>query len=101
MNKKLDNLFGKLLEDFVDLKADFVKFEADLSITLTVSDTFKNRIITLKKRCWKNEQQSTRECLEIYGIPNGTPDSQLEGKLREVFSKIDSAVKSKNIEAFL
>ena len=71
--QKHDNLFGKLMEDFADLKA---KLEADLSITRTVSDTFKNRIITLERKCWRNEQYSRRECLEISGIPNGTPDSQ-------------------------
>ena len=35
-----DNLFGKLMEDFADLKADYVKLEANLSIARTVSDTF-------------------------------------------------------------
>ena len=35
------------------------------------------------------------------GILNGTPDFQLDDKVREVFGKIDSAVKSKNIEACL
>ena len=87
-----DNLFGKLMEDFADLKADYIKLEADSSITGTVSDTFKNRIITLERKCWRNEQYWRRECLEISGIPNGTPDSQLEDKVREVFDKIDSAV---------
>ena len=74
--QKHDNLFGKLMEDFADLKADYVKLEADSSITGTVSDTFKNRIITLERKCWRNEQYSRCECLEISGIPNGTPDSQ-------------------------
>ena len=68
-------------------------------VTRTVSDTFKNHVTTLERKCWRNEQYSRRECLEMSGIPNGTPDSQLEDKVREVFYKIDSAVKSKNIEA--
>ena len=44
--QKHDNLFGKLMEDFADLKSDYVKLEADLSITRTGSGTFKNRITT-------------------------------------------------------
>ena len=60
------------MEGLADLKADYVKFEADLSITRTVSDTFKNRIITLERKCWRNEQSSRREWLEISGIPGGT-----------------------------
>ena len=78
-----DNLFGKLMEDFADLKADYVKLEANLSIA---------RITTLERKCWRNEQYSRRKCLEIFGIPNGTPDSQLEDKVREVSDKIDFAV---------
>ena len=58
-------------------------------------------MITLERKCSRNEQYSRHEYLEISGIPNGTPDSQLEDKVREVFDKIDSAVKSKNIEACL
>ena len=89
------NLLGKLMDDSADLKANYVKLEADLSITRTVSDTFKNCIITLEKICWRNEQHSRRECLEISGIPDGTPDSQLEDKVRDVFEKIDAAVNRK------
>ena len=40
---------------------------------------------------------SRRECLEISGVPNGTLGFQL-GKVRKVFDKIDSAVKSTNIK---
>ena len=36
---KHDNLLGKLMEDLADLKANYVKREADLLITRTVSDT--------------------------------------------------------------
>ena len=87
------------MEDFADLKANYVKLDADLSITRTISDTFKNRIITFERKCYRNEQYSRRECLEISGVPDRTPDSQLEDKVRGVFEIIDSAVKSKNIEA--
>ena len=69
--QKHDNLFGKLMEDFADPKANYDKLEADLSTSRTVSDTFKNCIITLEGKCWRNEQYSRREYLEISGIPNG------------------------------
>ena len=36
---KHDNLLGKLMEDFADLKVNYVKREADLLITRTVSYT--------------------------------------------------------------
>ena len=45
----------RFIEDFSDLKADFVKLEADLSIPRTVSDTFKNHMITPERWCWRNE----------------------------------------------
>ena len=94
--QKHDNLFGKLMEDFADPRADYVKLEAERA----VSDTFKNRIITLERKYWRNGQYPRRKCIEISGIPDGTPDSWLENKLRKVYDKIDSAVKSKNMEAY-
>ena len=56
---KHNNLFDKLMEDFAGLQrqlANYIKLEAYLLITLTVSDTFKNRIITLERECWRNKQ---------------------------------------------
>ena len=93
------NLLGKLMEDFANLKANYLKLEADLFITRTVSDTFKNRKINFERKCLRNEQCSRHEYLEIPGSSNGTPNSQLEDKVIDVFEKIDFAVKSKNIEA--
>ena len=99
LQNKHDNLLGKLMEDFANLKENYVKLESELSITRTVSDTFKNRIISLERNCWSNEQYSRRECLEVSGIPEETTNDQLEDKVREVFDKIDSTVESRNIEA--
>ena len=46
-----DHFQRRFIEDFADLKTDFVRLEADLSITRKVSDTFKNRMITRKRWC--------------------------------------------------
>ena len=53
-----DNLFSKLMEEFSELKVDYVKLEADLSITRSVSDTLKNRITNFERKCWRNDQHS-------------------------------------------
>ena len=52
----------------------------------------------MKESVGEMSSTSRCECLEISGVPNGTPGSQL-GKVRKVFDKIDSAVKSTNIKA--
>ena len=99
LQQKHDTLLSKLQEDFTDLKTNYAKIEADLSIVRTVSNNMKNHIVTLERKCWSNEQYSRRECLEISGIPETFSDSQLEGKVRDVLDKIDCSVKPKNIEA--
>ena len=49
-------------------------------ITRTVSDTFKDSIITLEKKCWRNEVEH-----QI---------ASWEDNVRDVLEKNDSAIKS-------
>ena len=99
LQQKHDSLLSKLQNDFADLKINYSKMEADLSIVRTVSDNMKNHIIKLERKCWSNEQYSRRECLEISGIPETVTDTELEGKVSDVLKKIDCGIKPKNIEA--
>ena len=41
------------------------------------------------RRCCANEQYSTRECLEILGIPASVADKDLESKLLEILEETD------------
>lgn len=99
LQQKHDSLLCKLQENYADLKVNYAKIEADLSIVRTVSNNMKDHIITLEHKCSSNEQYSRRECLEISGIPENTADTKLEDKVRDVLEKIDCNVKPKNIEA--
>ena len=46
--------------------------ESQLEISKTINNTLKKRITSLEKQCWRNEQYSRRECVEIVGIPDST-----------------------------
>ena len=52
----------------------------------------------LERQCWANEQYSRRECLEISGVPESVSDKDLEGKVLNLFQKIDIEVHPDNIE---
>ena len=53
----------------------------------------------LERQCWANEQYSRRECLEISGVSESVSDKDLEGKVLNLFKKIDIEVHPDNIEA--
>ena len=50
--------------------------ESQLEISKT-NNTLEKRIISLKKQCWRNEQYSRRECVEIMGIPDSTDETKV------------------------
>ena len=58
----------------------------------------KNHITVLKRKCWRNEQYSRRECLEISATPTDTEAAELEEIVLNFFEKLDVAVDPKNVE---
>ena len=58
----------------------------------------KNQIVVLECKYWSNEQYSTRECLEISGIPCDTEAGELEETVLKAFEKLDIDIDSKNVE---
>ena len=66
-----------LIESFRDeLKAmntSFKKLKSNISIVKKVNNQ-------LMKKCWENAQYSSKECLEIAGIPISTPQQNFEKK---------------------
>ena len=64
--------FNSILDDlkikFDELKTKFTKLEADLNIPKNVNSKLSDRLISVEKKCFANEQYSRRECLEISGV---------------------------------
>ena len=76
------NLTNRLAEVNKTLK----RIESQLEILKTITNTFEKRITSLEKQCWRNEQYSRRECVEIVGIR----DSKNKTKLCELIEKVAS-----------
>ena len=53
----------------------------------------------MKRQCWANEQYSTRESLEISGVPESVTDNGLEEKVLNLLEKINVEVHPGHIEA--
>ena len=62
------NLTNKLAEFNKVLE----RMESRLQISKTINNTLGKRITNLEKQCWRNEQDSRREYVEIVGIPVST-----------------------------
>ena len=91
-NNILDDLkkdISDLKSDLSGLKSDFSKFEADMQVTRNVNSKISERLVTMERRCYANEQYSSRECLEILGIPASVADNDLDSKVLEILEEID------------
>ena len=62
-NNILDNLkkdISDLKSVLFGLKSDFSKFEADMEVTRNVNSKISERPVTMERRCYANEQYSSR-----------------------------------------
>ena len=91
-NNILEDLKKDICESKIDLsgmKFDFSKLEADIQVSRNVNSKLSERLLTMERRCYANEQYSRRECLEISGIPASVADKDLESKVLEILEEID------------
>ena len=72
---KFNNILDDLKKDISDLKSDlsglksgFSKLEADIQFIRNVNFKLPERLLTVERRCYANEQYSRRECLKTFGI---------------------------------
>ena len=75
--------------DVSGLKSNFSKLKADIQVSRDVNSKLSERLLTMERRCYANEQYSRRECLEISGIPASVADKDLESKVLEILEEID------------
>ena len=96
---KFNNILRDLKKDISDLKSDlsglksdFSKLEADIKVSRNVNSKLSERLVTMERRCYANEQYSGRECLEISVIPSSVADKDLEWKVLEILEEIDAPI---------
>ena len=72
--------------------------ESDLTISRNVNVKSMERVVVTERKCWASEQYSSRECLEISGIPESVSDNALKDKIQGVLRGIDAKGDIENIE---
>ena len=81
---KLKSNMANLTNQLADVNKTLERIESQLQISKTINNTVEKCIISLEKQCWRNEQYSQRECVEIVGIL----DSTNETKVCELIEKV-------------
>ena len=78
--------------DLSGLKSDFSKLETDIRVSRNVNSKLIERLLTMERRCYANEQYSRGECAEISGILASVADKDLESKVLEILEEIDVSI---------
>ena len=81
-----------------ELRKYYEKLESD-TITKQVNTKLWDKMKFLDRQCWASEQYSSRECLEIFGVPESVTDNDLEGKVLNLLEIIDVEGHPDHIEA--
>ena len=97
--EKVNSTLSAITDELKELKTDFRKLESDLAISWNVNGKPTKQIISVERKCWVKEQYSRRECLEISGTPESTPDDDWEECILKHFNECDTPVDTANIEA--
>lgn len=82
----------------LDLKNKFTKLKSELDYSRKVNNKLVNHVTNLERKYWENEQDSRREFIEIFRIPETIEQIDLEKTMLNVFQKVNAPVDPQNIE---
>ena len=99
LQSKLEDKDNTILEEVCKLNESVSKLHAELVITKNVNNLLLPRLTTLKRQCWANAHYSSRECLDIVGIPCEVSGDVLEEKVLNIFGKLGCDISPDRIEA--
>ena len=66
--------------------------------TRNVNSKLVERVAPTERQCWENAQYSSRDMLEVVGIPMSVRDNVLDQKVCNVFQEIDVDVCGRDIQ---
>ena len=96
---KFDNMLSSINAELTSLRDRFPKMESQLLVTRRVNDNLVKQTGILERMCAANEQSSRPECLEISGIPDSTPNNNLQETVLKIFNETGVTVNSRDVEA--
>ena len=97
MQKTRNYILCDMKNELSELRKNCNKLEADLKVSKLVTETMKNHIVVLERKCRSNEQYWRRWCLEISGIPSDTEAGELKGKVLKVSENLKERMILKNL----
>ena len=75
MQDKLSTNVNQLSTTVTEMNKILERMESQQSIAKTVNNALTKRIVALEKQCFKNNQYTRRECVEIVGIPDNSDET--------------------------
>ena len=87
MKSNLNEEVSNLTEEVQKLNTNFELLKSDFSATRIENNSLNERLIALEKQCWANAQYSSRECLEITGVPSSISDKDLKEVVCKAITK--------------
>ena len=95
---KFDSTLAGIRNALSDLKKDFEKLTSDLSVARQVISVLRERVTSLERQCRSNSQYSSREYLELTGIPETSDDNAPQSTVLKIFGKLEVNVDPSNVE---
>ena len=71
-----DKLNSNIVNQLAEVNKILERMESQLEI-LKTKNNLEKRITSLEKQCWRKEQYSRREYVEIVGIPDATNETKV------------------------
>ena len=93
------DMLSNINVELTSLRDRFTKMESRLLVTRRVNDNLVKQNRILERNCAANEQYSSRECLEISGIPDSISNNDLEETVLKIFNETDVTVNLRDVEA--
>ena len=103
MKKKFDTITTEINKI---INEKFEKLEAEISLSQNVNNKLKEQLIMVEKQCWKNEQYSRRECVEVCGLPENISEKDVVDLCNELDVNINDLeachpIKSKGMKRII
>ena len=95
LQEKNESIQHDVKDKVRELKECVKKIEGELALSKNISELLSDRLVNMERQYWADSQHSTREYVEVAGIPQSVPASDLE----RILKKVGMEVPAKDIDA--
>ena len=99
LQEKNESIQHDVKDEVRELKECVKKLEEELALSRNISELLSDRLVNMERQCWANSQYSRLECVEVAGIPQSVPASDLENTFSKILEKVGMEAPAKDIDA--